>query len=510
MPVRGIKSRVFLQFWMFFLIALLLNQFLVFLTVLEIGISRMIDQNRLTLQAICGSLGSNSILSNKMVVSKHAPDEEAAARYYFAGQMASGMSSGEAHQKDDLQTAVHLTLNDYKTRTIRTGKTFGMLFPRAKSAILTTTIERDGRIVGAGGVEIPLTFLYRDLRKLQKVSFIFILITSFFFALFGNRQLSRIYFRPLQRLAKKAESYDDQDELFFSVRKEDNDFSILSSALNKMLQRIVENKAALEKTIGSLQTANKELKKAQNDIIRAEKLATVGRLTSGIAHEIGNPIGIVLGYLDLLKQSDLTEEERNDFINRSENEITRINIIIRQLLDMSRSTAGEEKTLSVHQLMDELIGVFKYQPAAKDICFESLFNADNDFVHGDPEQIRQVFLNIMINAIDAVNADSANPGMIQLISSNEADDQEHSSLQGPQFLRVTVKDNGPGIDPAHLDHLFDPFFTTKEPGKGTGLGLSVSAMIVDRLGGKLAAVSKDGGGSCFCVTLPLSTDTIKK
>jgi len=87
----------------------------------------------------------------------------------------------------------------------------------------------------------------------------------------------------------------------------------------------------------------------------------VGRLTSGIAHEIGNPIGIVLGYLDLLKQTDLRPDERKDFIDRSEKEITRINQIIRQLLDMSRSSADEAKPISIHQLLQDLMEVLKYQ-----------------------------------------------------------------------------------------------------------------------------------------------------
>jgi two-component system NtrC family sensor kinase len=118
----------------------------------------------------------------------------------------------------------------------------------------------------------------------------------------------------LKRLAKRAETYQDEEPLFFSVRKEDNEFSVLSSSLNKMLHRIADDKRVLKETIGSLKATNVELKKAQNDVIRAEKLATVGRLTSGIAHEIGNPIGIVLGYLDLLKQTDLTISDRNDFM----------------------------------------------------------------------------------------------------------------------------------------------------------------------------------------------------
>jgi signal transduction histidine kinase len=305
-------------------------------------------------------------------------------------------------------------------------------------------------------------------------------------------------------LAKRAEAYTDEDPLFFSVRKEDNEFSVLSSSLNKMLHRIAEDKRVLNETIESLKQANIDLKKAQNDVIRAEKLATVGRLTSGIAHEVGNPIGIVLGYLDLMRQADLTEEERNDFIDRSEKEITRINHIIRQLLDMSRTSAGEYKPVSVNQLLSDLVSVFNYQPSAAHIDFEESLNAADDQVFADPDRLRQVFLNILLNAVDAVHGDASDTPCIRLVS--EAADDAHG-LPGDldrRFIRVTIADNGPGIEPSHLPHLFDPFYTTKPPGKGTGLGLSVSFMIVEKLGGTLSVANGETGGAVFDILLPLS------
>jgi signal transduction histidine kinase len=260
----------------------------------------------------------------------------------------------------------------------------------------------------------------------------------------------------------------------------------------------------LRETIESLQTANLELKKAQNDVIRAEKLATVGRLTSGIAHEIGNPIGIVLGYLDLLKQSDLSLEERNDFIDRSEKEIVRINHIIRQLLDMSRTSADEAKSISIHLLLQDLIAVFNYQPTADQIVFESRFEAGEDRVHADPDRLRQVFLNILLNAVDALNADLPSDPQILLATANLVSDEQVNSIE------VIIQDNGPGIPSSHLSRVFDPFFTTKQPGKGTGLGLSVSFMIIEKLGGRLSASRLEDNGAAFRVVLPLARATLNK
>jgi signal transduction histidine kinase len=270
-----------------------------------------------------------------------------------------------------------------------------------------------------------------------------------------------------------------------------------------MLNRIADDKKVLTDTIRSLKDANFELKKAQNDVIRAEKMATVGRLTSGIAHEIGNPIGIVLGYLDLLKQADLDESERIDFIDRSEDEITRINQIIRQLLDMSRSSAGEAKPVSVHQLIEDLICVFNYQPKASHITFESSFGAASDRVFADPDRLRQVFLNILLNAVDAVNTLSNDAGCIKIKTEPTPSNSDMHEQPHRASIRVIIEDNGPGLDSSHLPHVFDPFYTTKPPGKGTGLGLSVSFMIVERLGGHISVVNSQNSGAAFQVTLPL-------
>jgi signal transduction histidine kinase len=316
--------------------------------------------------------------------------------------------------------------------------------------------------------------------------------------------LSRVYFRPLQRLAKRAETYTDEDPLFFSFRKEDDEFSILSTSLNKMLQRISEDKGVLKETIGSLKETNRELQKAQNDVIRAEKLATVGRLTSGIAHEIGNPIGIVLGYLDLMKQTDLSRDEQNDFIRRSEKEITRIHHIIRQLLDMTRTSSNESKPIAVHPLLEDLVSVFSYQPSADGIVFESRFNACEDLVVADPERLRQVFLNILLNAVDAINSKPPSKPRIQLITDCPIDENGSCGKDRKPVLDIQIKDNGPGIQPSDLNHIFDPFFTTKQPGAGTGLGLSVSFMIIEKMGGAISVSSSGEEGTLFRVRLPLA------
>ncbi|WP_372681219.1 sensor histidine kinase [Desulfosarcina sp.] len=481
---------------------------LVLFIFLERTVSRHIDQKRSALAIACENQRRFPMDEATPVLAMDQNLLPQGDRFFFAKASASTPNDGQPMEMlDGLEKAVYQTLKTGLATTRKAGKTVGLLFLQHKSVILTYPILSNGNIAAAGGIESSLAHIYQDFRRIQKISIIFVVINSFFFALFGNRQLTRIYFKPLKRLAKKAESYQDEGTLFFSVRKEDNEFSVLSSSLNKMLDRIAEDKRVLNETIGSLKAANVELKKAQNDVIRAEKLATVGRLTSGIAHEIGNPIGIVLGYLDLLKQMDLTPGERNDFIARSEKEITRINHIIRQLLDMSRSTVGESKAMSIHQLLQDLIVVLGYQPAADAIGFDLNLDATDDIVFADPDRLRQVFLNILLNAVDAVSGNARGDERIKIITECTTDDNDLSSDPDGGFIKVTIQDSGPGIDPSHLPHVFDPFFTTKPPGKGTGLGLSVSFMIVEKLGGHITVSGGKEVGAVFQVVLPLARNS---
>ncbi|WP_419661290.1 two component system sensor histidine kinase [Desulfosarcina variabilis str. Montpellier] len=507
MLFRGIKKRLFLQFWILFFLAMMLIDVLILFIFLERNITQTIDQKKQALIAVCEKKASlltmNPDKTEKSLMPVLVDQNE---RFLFVKSPFIGTALNRIQgRQDELDRLVLQTLRSGNQLATKHTILLGWFFFQHKFVILTYPVKSKGHTIAAGGVEFSLTEQYRDFNRIQKIALVFVIVVSFLFALIGNQQLLRLYYRPLKRLANLAETFRDEENLFFSVRKEDNEFSVLSSSLNKMLNRIAEDKKVLKDTIGSLRNANKELKKAQNDVIRAEKMASVGRLTSGIAHEIGNPIGIVLGYLDLLKQSDLSADDRIDFIDRSEKEITRINNIIRQMLDMSRSSPGETKPVSMHQLLKDLVSVFSYQSAAAHINIHLSLGAMNDIVFADPDQLRQVFLNILLNAVDEVNAHCADDAWIRIITEQSGLETNESHLSGQAAITVTIEDSGPGIDPSHLPRIFDPFYTTKEPGKGTGLGLSVSFMIIERLGGHISVDQHAASGAAFHVVLPSFT-----
>jgi signal transduction histidine kinase len=275
-----------------------------------------------------------------------------------------------------------------------------------------------------------------------------------------------------------------------------NEIGNLSRSLNIMLQRLNQNKQELKEHISSLEKANEELKHAQNEIIRSEKLASVGRLAAGLAHEIGNPLGIILGYLDLIRKADINEEDKKDFLSRIEAEITRINRIIRQLLDFSRPSTGCNEDRSIHDIITDMVNMLRPYPLMEDIKIILDLKAERDMAFSDPSQLQQVFLNIIINAADVLN-DSLHTNMDSskkiIITTENIDD----------YIKIRFIDNGPGIDGDKIERIFDPFYTTKDPGKGTGLGLYVSYMIIEALGGKIRAESAKGEGMSIVIDLPI-------
>jgi signal transduction histidine kinase len=293
-----------------------------------------------------------------------------------------------------------------------------------------------------------------------------------------------------------TEEYKEGDFVPSLEETSRNEIGELSRSLSIMLKRLDDNKKELKAHITSLEKANIELKQAQNEVIRSEKLASVGRLAAGIAHEIGNPIGIILGYLGLIKKRDIRDEEKEDFLYRIESEITRINRIIRQLLDFSRPSSGKPEKTPAHELIMNTINMLKPQPMMEDISITFALEAASDTVFADPNQLQQVFLNIIMNAADFLagknlSEDSSSKKEIILQSKN-ADD----------YIELRIMDNGPGIPEEERDHIFDPFYTTKEPGKGTGLGLAVCYRIVEGLGGTIRIEGEIGEGTTIIITLP--------
>ena len=386
-----------------------------------------------------------------------------------------------------------------------TGNTWGVFWKQPRFVLVAAPIADQRFPKGGAAMAICLEGLYSSLRQTQKIVFIYMLINGTLLTLIGLFRISQVTVKPVFGLLKRAESYPNDESIdFLFEQRGENEFNRLSRALNRMLQRISEDREKLRATVRSLERSNFYLKKAQSDIIQAEKLASVGRLSSGIAHEIGNPIGIVLGYLELLRQPKLSEEERMEYNQRAQDEINRISTILRQLLDFSRSSKEDTRIVSVHSVITDIMEILRVQPLMAHIALDLKLEATHDQVAANPDQLRQVFLNLIINAADAIGASAtAENGRLTVVSENVHDTP---ASEGPEeIFKLAFVDNGPGISEEDIGNIFDPFFTTKDPGKGTGLGLSVCFMIIEKIGGRIFAENRENGGTVVTLFLPLAS-----
>jgi signal transduction histidine kinase len=414
-------------------------------------------------------------------------------------------SSGENCSLDkELEGLVDTSLKTGEMEKRMSGTTWGTLWKGSQSMLVAVPVIKDGNVVASIGLVKNLGEIYSILRRTQHLLLIYIIVNTIILTIVGLYRLSRITVRPLKRLVTRAEDYREDDEMFFLYEKGDNEFAKLSKSLNRLLKRISMDKEKLQATVRSLEKTNLELKAAQKEVIKAEKLASVGRLSSGIAHEIGNPIGIIVGYLDMLKQKDLSSEQKSEFIDRAGNEIEKINGIIRQLLSYAKPSDEGLKPISVHEIINDIEHVVSVQPMMSDIHLKLQLAADNDIVNADPDQLRQVFLNLTINAADAIQATTHRQSGEVIISSEITRVESENRKDPYEMLKITYTDNGIGIPEKSLGNIFDPFYTTKEPGKGTGLGLSVSFMIIEEMGGRIEAASKEGQGTTMSIFMPLS------
>lgn len=230
-----------------------------------------------------------------------------------------------------------------------------------------------------------------------------------------------------------------------------------------------------------------EVKKLQQQIDQSEKLAVLGQLSAGIAHEIGNPLAGISSIVQLLQRKS-NDDTMNEYLSILRENIDRISKIVRELVDFSRPPKYEESFVDVTSIIKTAIGIVKYDKRVKNINFDTQLSSDLPSIKSVADQLLQVFVNILINALDAVKGE----GTITVKSRND-----------DEFIYVDLCDNGCGMDEEVANKIFEPFFTTKEVGKGTGLGLSVSYGIVKKFHGDIKVTSEVGKGSCFKVILPI-------
>lgn len=231
-----------------------------------------------------------------------------------------------------------------------------------------------------------------------------------------------------------------------------------------------------------------EVKRLRRQVDQSEKLAVIGQLAAGIAHEIGNPLASISMIVQILQRRNKDEFTREQLAGVKEN-IDRISKIVRELVDFSRPPSYQKQFVQLTDVIRTALGIVKYDKRVKKVKFETDLEGNLPTIEIVPDQMLQVFVNILINALDAIEGN----GTIRVKSYYDDD-----------FIYVDITDDGMGMDEQTIAKVFDPFFTTKEVGKGTGLGLSVSYGIVKKAHGDIEINSRINEGSTFTVKLPLN------
>ena len=243
----------------------------------------------------------------------------------------------------------------------------------------------------------------------------------------------------------------------------------------------------------SIKERDEQITKDAREMMEAKRLATLGQLAAGVAHEINNPLGGITVYAHLLLEDLPAGDPRADNVGKIINEAGRCKKIVKGLLDYSRQSGAQKESADINSILGAAVSLVAQQEAFGNVTVTRRLASDLPLVKVDVSQIEEVFTNILLNAAEAMGGE----GEI---------DVETFVTGGGDKVAVRISDAGPGIPPENLGQVFEPFFTSKETGHGTGLGLAISYGIVENHEGTLRAENNPEGGATFIVELPLSRE----
>lgn len=328
----------------------------------------------------------------------------------------------------------------------------------------------------------------------------------------GGALLGRRVVQPLQRVAAAARAVAEGAD-GMRVREEGaRETADLARSFNEMNEALEARREALRKAVVELREANAELRTARAGLDRAERLAAVGQLAAGVAHEVGNPIGAMLAFLDLAGRDPDAGEATRGHLARAAREGERVRRILRQLLDFSRPPRGEPTDLDLVAVAEEARGLVAAQRRFAGVAFAVEADGPLPAVRADPGAVTQVLLNLLLNAGDAAaGGEGACGGRVVLrlraVSTGpcRAGDADGggAAARRPDAVECVVADDGPGIPEEDRERVFHPFVTGKPPGEGTGLGLPNALRLAEEQGGSLELVAPPQGfRTAFALRLP--------
>ena len=328
--------------------------------------------------------------------------------------------------------------------------------------------------------------------------------------------------KPITLLVEGLQKMKTYSEPVYVDNKSRTEIGLLTESFNEMSQTIYGYRSDLETKVKDLEKANTEVQSTQSQLIQSAKLAGLGQLVAGVAHELNNPIGFVYSNIqhlreytgslivmvqELSKKNDNADKikKKHDFefiekdlpklIASCEEGARRTRDIVIGLRNFSRSSDKDQKKFSVTDCIDSTLDLLRGALKNDKIKLLKTYDDYIPLIVGNPNQISQVFMNVISNAFQALPGS----GTVQI---------EVHFIKDENKVKVRVQDSGVGIKPEDIHKIFDPFYTTKEVGQGTGLGLSISYGIVKSHGGDVLVTSEVGKGTAFDITFPVTSETL--
>jgi two-component system NtrC family sensor kinase len=352
------------------------------------------------------------------------------------------------------------------------------------------------KVLGVLDIGMSLAEVDGEIKDARRKMLMFTVIVFLVISITLSVSIRRYVSRPVRELVKATKRVAEGDlDSPISIKGEDeiaqlaSSFSQMTSDLKKADDKLVEWGKTLEQKVHE---RTEELRNKENQLIQSDKVASLGKLAAGVAHEINSPLTGVLTYSSLLLKAKKEGDPDREDLEVIVNETNRCKKIVKGLLDYARQTAPQKTLCDANEVVDKSIDLISHQATLQSVRIDRKFKPDLPKIMIDVGQVQQVLINILLNAIEAM------PQGGTLTVSTGMDDR---------MVALRFADTGSGIPEDVLPKIFDPFFTTKEQGRGTGLGLSVSFGIIERHRGKLEVKSKVGKGTTFTVKLPLKATT---
>ncbi len=333
-----------------------------------------------------------------------------------------------------------------------------------------------GNIIGS----LYVGLLEQPFKQPQKIILVFFIITL---SITAVTSLSLMYFytrmmiKPIDSIVRVSKEIRNGNLSARCSVQPKGEMGMLCKTINQMAESIEQHEKQMKE-------------ETQRQILQSEKLASIGRLAAGVAHEINNPLTGVLTFSHLLKERSKVDDDIND-LDVIIQETKRVREIVRNLLDFARQSTPNKESINLNEIIRQLLKLVTSQKEFRKIKIEERYDDNLPEILVDKNQIQQVFLNLLMNAGEAIEEE----GRITI-----------STTHDDKFILVAIGDSGCGITDDALDKIFDPFYTTKPVGQGTGLGLSISYGIIQQHHGTIRCESSAGSGTTFTVALPVSPD----